>query len=138
METNIAWWINFQTNSFLVDILFSSTPCLWCCASVILFSGWKCSLRHFYFFILNRFWVAGMCLEKRVFYRVVSGLHASINLHLCANYLLSGRISLHHFFRISHIISISIINAHFSRFWRKPLKEDLSHTSTFSALFCKM
>ncbi|CAH0385010.1 unnamed protein product [Bemisia tabaci] len=33
----------------------------------------------------------GMCLEKRVFYRVVSGLHASINLHLCANYLLSER-----------------------------------------------
>nr|XP_039259510.1 ERO1-like protein beta [Styela clava] len=28
----------------------------------------------------------GMCLEKRVFYRVVSGLHSSINIHLCANY----------------------------------------------------
>ncbi|XP_064403284.1 ERO1-like protein alpha [Halichondria panicea] len=30
----------------------------------------------------------GMCLEKRAFYRLVSGLHASINTHLSANYLL--------------------------------------------------
>ncbi|KAL3274661.1 hypothetical protein HHI36_016041 [Cryptolaemus montrouzieri] len=30
-----------------------------------------------------------MCLEERVFYRTISGLHASINIHLCANYLLS-------------------------------------------------
>ncbi|XP_059026284.1 ERO1-like protein beta isoform X2 [Mustela lutreola] len=30
----------------------------------------------------------GLCLEKRVFYKIISGLHASINLHLCANYLL--------------------------------------------------
>lgn len=29
----------------------------------------------------------GMCLEKRVFYRGISGLHTSINIHLCANYL---------------------------------------------------
>lgn len=29
-----------------------------------------------------------MCLEKRVFYRVISGLHASINIHLCSKYLL--------------------------------------------------
>lgn len=27
------------------------------------------------------------CLEERVFYRMVSGLHASINIHLSANYL---------------------------------------------------
>jgi Oxidoreductin, endoplasmic reticulum membrane-associated protein involved in disulfide bond formation len=32
-----------------------------------------------------------MCLEKRVFYRVISGLHSSINIHLCAKYLLSGK-----------------------------------------------
>lgn len=32
----------------------------------------------------------GLCLEKRVFYRVVSGLHTSINIHLCSNYLLTG------------------------------------------------
>lgn len=32
-----------------------------------------------------------MCLEKRAFYRVVSGLHASINIHLCAKYLLSNK-----------------------------------------------
>ncbi|XP_070161786.1 ero1-like protein isoform X2 [Polyergus mexicanus] len=30
-----------------------------------------------------------MCLEKRVFYRVISGLHASINIHLCSKYLLA-------------------------------------------------
>ena len=31
-----------------------------------------------------------MCLEKRAFYRIISGLHASINIHLSAKYLLSG------------------------------------------------
>nr|CAH7741415.1 unnamed protein product [Callosobruchus chinensis] len=31
-----------------------------------------------------------LCLEERVFYRVISGLHASINTHLCANYLFSN------------------------------------------------
>lgn len=31
------------------------------------------------------------CLEERVFYRMVSGLHASINIHLCSNYLLSDK-----------------------------------------------
>lgn len=30
-----------------------------------------------------------MCLEKRVFYRAISGLHTSINIHLCAKYLRS-------------------------------------------------
>ena len=30
-----------------------------------------------------------MCLEKRAFYRAVSGLHSSISIHLCSNYLLS-------------------------------------------------
>uniref|UniRef100_A0A7N6A4I7 Endoplasmic reticulum oxidoreductase beta n=1 Tax=Anabas testudineus TaxID=64144 RepID=A0A7N6A4I7_ANATE len=29
-----------------------------------------------------------LCLEKRVFYRLISGLHSSINIHLCAKYLL--------------------------------------------------
>ena len=32
-----------------------------------------------------------MCLEKRAFYRVISGLHASINVHLCSKYLLSSQ-----------------------------------------------
>jgi len=32
----------------------------------------------------------GMCLEKRVFFRVISGLHTSINTHLCALYLFEG------------------------------------------------
>ena len=32
----------------------------------------------------------GLCLEKRVFYRLVSGLHASINIHLAAQYAVPG------------------------------------------------
>lgn len=39
------------------------------------------------------FSTTGLCLEKRVFYKLISGLHASINLHLCANYLLEGNLS---------------------------------------------
>ena len=31
-----------------------------------------------------------MCLEKRVFYRVISGMHASINTHLSAQFLFKG------------------------------------------------
>lgn len=30
-----------------------------------------------------------MCLEQRAFYRIISGLHSSINIHLCSKYLLS-------------------------------------------------
>ncbi|XP_033221602.1 ero1-like protein [Belonocnema kinseyi] len=33
----------------------------------------------------------GMCLEKRAFYRVISGLHSSINIHLCSKFLLSAQ-----------------------------------------------
>ncbi|XP_072319602.1 ERO1-like protein beta isoform X3 [Eucyclogobius newberryi] len=33
-------------------------------------------------------WLEGLCLEKRVFYRLISGLHSSINIHLSAEYLL--------------------------------------------------
>lgn len=33
--------------------------------------------------------IGDLCLEKRAFYRAVSGLHSSINIHLCARYLLS-------------------------------------------------
>lgn len=33
-----------------------------------------------------------MCLEKRAFYRAISGLHTSINIHLSAQYLLSGNV----------------------------------------------
>lgn len=36
------------------------------------------------------FLCAGLCLEKRVFYRLISGLHSSINIHLCAEHLLDG------------------------------------------------
>lgn len=30
-----------------------------------------------------------VCLEQRAFYRIISGLHSSINIHLCSKYLLS-------------------------------------------------
>ncbi|XP_076151718.1 ERO1-like protein alpha isoform X1 [Alosa pseudoharengus] len=33
-------------------------------------------------------WLEGLCVEKRAFYRLVSGLHSSINIHLSARYLL--------------------------------------------------
>uniref|UniRef100_A0A670HP84 ERO1-like protein alpha n=1 Tax=Podarcis muralis TaxID=64176 RepID=A0A670HP84_PODMU len=33
-------------------------------------------------------WLQGVCVEKRAFYRLISGLHASINIHLSARYLL--------------------------------------------------
>ncbi|XP_045785229.1 ero1-like protein isoform X1 [Maniola jurtina] len=35
--------------------------------------------------------LSNMCLEKRVFYRAISGLHTSINIHLCSKYLLSEK-----------------------------------------------
>uniref|UniRef100_A0A3Q3IZJ0 ERO1-like protein alpha n=1 Tax=Monopterus albus TaxID=43700 RepID=A0A3Q3IZJ0_MONAL len=34
--------------------------------------------------------LSGQCVEKRAFYRLISGLHASINIHLSARYLLEG------------------------------------------------
>jgi len=34
---------------------------------------------------------SGLCLEKRAFYRMVSGLHTSINTHLSARYFYPGR-----------------------------------------------
>ncbi|XP_059162228.1 ERO1-like protein beta isoform X2 [Physella acuta] len=33
----------------------------------------------------------GMCLEKRVFFRLISGLHTSINIHLCDQYLFPAK-----------------------------------------------
>ncbi|XP_064317210.1 ERO1-like protein alpha isoform X1 [Phalacrocorax carbo] len=33
-------------------------------------------------------WLKGVCVEKRAFYKLISGLHASINIHLSARYLL--------------------------------------------------
>ncbi|KAM4690921.1 ERO1-like protein alpha [Rhinophrynus dorsalis] len=33
-------------------------------------------------------WLDGLCVEKRAFFRLISGLHASINIHLSAKYLL--------------------------------------------------
>ena len=40
--------------------------------------------------ILNSYTMAGVCTEKRVFYRLISGLHASISVHLAAKYLQKG------------------------------------------------
>lgn len=51
----------------------------------------------------------GLCLEKRVFYKLISGLHASINLHLCANYLLEGNLSLSKIAEWSSAISVTCI-----------------------------
>ncbi|XP_072321414.1 ERO1-like protein alpha [Eucyclogobius newberryi] len=34
-------------------------------------------------------WLEGQCVEKRAFYRLISGLHSSINIHLSARYLLN-------------------------------------------------
>ena len=34
---------------------------------------------------------AAMCLEKRAFFRVISGMHTSINTHLSALYITSGK-----------------------------------------------
>ncbi|XP_059579394.1 ERO1-like protein alpha [Alligator mississippiensis] len=33
-------------------------------------------------------WLKGVCVEKRAFYKLISGLHSSINIHLSARYLL--------------------------------------------------
>uniref|UniRef100_A0A8C5AGA1 ERO1-like protein alpha n=1 Tax=Gadus morhua TaxID=8049 RepID=A0A8C5AGA1_GADMO len=33
-------------------------------------------------------WLDGQCVEKRAFYRLISGLHSSINIHLSARYLM--------------------------------------------------
>ncbi|KAA0710953.1 ERO1-like protein alpha [Triplophysa tibetana] len=33
-------------------------------------------------------WLEGLCVEKRAFFRLISGLHASINVHLSARFLL--------------------------------------------------
>ncbi|CAI8018824.1 Ero1-like protein [Geodia barretti] len=35
--------------------------------------------------------VQGMCLEKRAFFRILSGMHSSINIHLSALYRVSGK-----------------------------------------------
>ena len=39
--------------------------------------------------------LSGQCVEKRAFYRLISGLHASINIHLSARYLLDGETETH-------------------------------------------
>ncbi|KAF4529715.1 hypothetical protein B566_EDAN015344 [Ephemera danica] len=48
---------------------------------------------HGFRFYIESSKLSGMCLEKRTFYRVVSGLHSSINIHLSYQYLLSDKSS---------------------------------------------
>ncbi|XP_071165762.1 ERO1-like protein alpha isoform X3 [Mytilus edulis] len=36
--------------------------------------------------------MTGLCLEQRTFYRMISGLHTSINLHLSSNYLFQDKL----------------------------------------------
>lgn len=33
--------------------------------------------------------ISNLCMEQRAFYRLLSGVHSSINIHLCSNYLMS-------------------------------------------------
>ncbi|KAK1793130.1 hypothetical protein P4O66_011537 [Electrophorus voltai] len=61
----------------LWSIRLASTPILHQLTSSLLVPG-----RGFYQ------WLEGLCVEKRAFFRLVSGLHASINVHLSARYLL--------------------------------------------------
>ncbi|KAG9461622.1 hypothetical protein GDO78_016231 [Eleutherodactylus coqui] len=53
--------------------------------------------RFFWYFAETMFysWLEGLCVEKRAFYRLISGLHASINIHLSARYLLQGKDDVH-------------------------------------------
>lgn len=44
-----------------------------------------------------------------MFYKLISGLHASINLHLCANYLLEGNLSLGKITELNSAISVTCI-----------------------------
>ncbi|EFA08867.1 ero1-like protein [Tribolium castaneum] len=46
--------------------------------------------KTFYSLYIPSHMLSNMCLEERVYYRAISGLHSSINIHLCANYLLSN------------------------------------------------
>ena len=44
-----------------------------------------------------RFVIAGLCLEKRVFYRMISGFHTSINVDVVAHWLMPGEWILSYF-----------------------------------------
>lgn len=54
-----------------------------------------------------------MCLEHRVFYRAISGLHSSINIHLSAKYLLSESN------RLNEALETPIWGPNFSEFKRR-------------------
>lgn len=51
-----------------------------------------------------------MCLEKRAFYRAISSLHASINIHLSAQYLLLGMYIKNHLVDCKILLMIFIIS----------------------------
>ncbi|PWA29207.1 hypothetical protein CCH79_00006309, partial [Gambusia affinis] len=59
------------------DIQVTDELCWWSSHNLVSFTA-----RTFYS------WLEGQCVEKRAFYRLISGLHASINVHLSARYLL--------------------------------------------------
>ena len=50
----------------------------------------KTRQKHKFDEILNSYTMERVCTEKRVFFRLISGLHASISVHLAAKYLLKG------------------------------------------------
>uniref|UniRef100_A0A8C5L5B6 ERO1-like protein alpha n=1 Tax=Jaculus jaculus TaxID=51337 RepID=A0A8C5L5B6_JACJA len=58
-------------------------------------------------FISKLLLLSGLCVEKRAFYRLISGLHASINVHLSARYLLQAK-----FFNIYNFNCILIFIIH--------------------------
>ena len=37
--------------------------------------------------------VEGLCLEKRTFFRLISGFHTSINVDVTANWLIPGKLT---------------------------------------------
>ncbi|KAG8123554.1 hypothetical protein E2320_018919 [Naja naja] len=57
-----------------------------CFKRILLYMARRCDKYYLKYYDIS--YTQGLCLEKRVFYKLISGLHASINLHLCANYLL--------------------------------------------------
>ncbi|CAB1344811.1 unnamed protein product, partial [Coregonus sp. 'balchen'] len=69
--------LHFKNISRIMDCVGCSKCRLW----------GKLQVRHFVPLVLCLLWTR-LCLEKRVFYRLISGLHSSINIHLCAGYLL--------------------------------------------------
>lgn len=69
---------------YLVIIIYCSVALIIC----LLYSVVRIS----FLVLITCFIFSAMCLEKRVFYRLISGLHTSINIHLCDQYLFPGEV----------------------------------------------